>query len=371
MLPPRVFVKPSILQRGLSLLEMMLSMAIGLLLLMALGALMVTSNRMAISRSTSERLDDNARQIFWRLEQDLRHAGYIDTFASGDILKRAINLKNDSILQYYLKNQEAPASEKSALHDSVLEEMTQGRVLPLVGCGSNDLFTDRERVCRNRETTTQQSLMVSYQALRSGLSLGYSSLSSEAQEGARGSDSGASEGCSGVSAKETEPLLTHIYGVHQGGLSCITIRNALNHFATTQIRAASQPIVGNVVEMMFRYLVVPEDEEERARLVNGQKMYDYLTAHQVEESALGWSAVIGVEVCLVLAGEPLDGRVDWQTVTRQSALPTCQRAERESREPNALWAQGVERPAGDQKLYQRYYRILSLPNHLYLLNIDL
>lgn len=357
-------------QRGWTLLELMLSMSIGLLLLMALGALMMTSNHLAISRSVSERLDDNARQIFWRLEQDLRHAGYVDTFTSGDVLKRTINLKDDTILHHYLKDKETLTDHKSALTTSVLGFITKGKIVPLRGCGSNDLFSNRDRLCTNTDTTTMQSLMISYQVLRSGMALEHSGLSNEIQEGTRGSESGTEEGCSGVSANDQEPLLTHIYGLHQGGLSCIAIRNNLDDGATTQVRSASQPILSNVEEMMFRYLVVPEAERGR-EISPDQSIYDYLTAKQVEQSALGWSAVVGVEVCLVLAGEALDGHVDQQALNAQDFVPTCQRADRESYDPNALWANHQPRPKGDQRLYRRYHRVLSTPNHLHFLNIAL
>ncbi|MDO4436051.1 MAG: prepilin-type N-terminal cleavage/methylation domain-containing protein [Cardiobacteriaceae bacterium] len=361
-------------QRGISLLELLLSMSIGLLLLMALGALMVTSNKLAISRSTSERLDDAARQIFWRMEQDFRHAGYVDVFATPEILKRAVNLRDETVFKHYLKDKDTLSKPQSALQNSVLSFATGGHLMPLRGCGSSDLFTRPERVCGDNQTTTQQSLMVSYQVLRSESALEHSGLSNAAQEGSKGSQSGAEESCSGTSATEKEPLLTHIYGLHKGGLSCIGIRNGLNDKATTQIRSASQPIAYPVDEMMFRYLVVPETTISSAskdqQLEPKQSIHDYLTAAEVEKSALGWSGVVGVEVCLVLAAEPIDGRID-RSNSEQNILPTCQRQDPESKDPNALWAQGKPRQAGDLKMYRRYHRVIALPNHLHLLNIEL
>ena len=62
-------------QRGTSLLEILVSLSIGLILLMVLASLMVVASNSSKQRSTSELLDETARQVFSRLETDLYRSG--------------------------------------------------------------------------------------------------------------------------------------------------------------------------------------------------------------------------------------------------------------------------------------------------------
>ena len=50
-------------QKGLSLIELMVAMGLGVLLLMALTTLFITANESSKRRSTSENLDEVARQV--------------------------------------------------------------------------------------------------------------------------------------------------------------------------------------------------------------------------------------------------------------------------------------------------------------------
>ena len=90
-------------QQGISLLEVMISMLIGLILLIALVSLMITATNSSKQRATSELLDEQARQIFTRLENDLYRAGFVDSFTNEETLKQAFDGNNEGTAAGYMR----------------------------------------------------------------------------------------------------------------------------------------------------------------------------------------------------------------------------------------------------------------------------
>src|SRR5665647_896992 len=67
-------------QRGLSLIELMISITIGLLILVALSTLFINQSRSRVELDKSNRMIDNGSYALQLLSDDLRLAGYYGEF---------------------------------------------------------------------------------------------------------------------------------------------------------------------------------------------------------------------------------------------------------------------------------------------------
>lgn len=359
-------------QQGITLLELMISLAIGLLLLLALASLMVTANNSAKQRSTSELLDEQARQVFYRLENDLYKAGFVDPFMSEATLIQAFNTNNREIAAGYTRQQSNIANVNQA---SLLGRVSQGTTLPLMGF---DHTTAAGALPAGMTCTAErQCLQIAYQAIAGDAVVGnFSSVATEVQE--QNSLSGAFVGCNGVQANATFPILVNRYqlsvvaGENHTNLSCIGERRdfAGNSGGDGQ---GLQPAVVGVDQLVFRYLITPHDTTESAATPNlgttasGRSVTAYQNVAGVLATPLQWAGVLGVEACVVVAAEPLDGGREADIPGVQPIIPSCLREDNEIT-ANAPWAADRPRPEGDMRLYRRYVRTILMPNSVHLVN---
>ena len=77
--------------------------------------------------------------------------------------------------------------------------------------------------------------------------------------------------------------------------------------------------------------------------------------------------MVGVEVCLIVAVEPMDGTKEASFAKVQPSVPTCAR----QAGVNAITAEApfvtdAARKRGDSRLYKRYVQVISMPNSLYI-----
>lgn len=360
-------------QGGLSLLELLVSLAIGLILLLALASLMITANRSAQQRSTAEALDEQARQVFSLMETDLYRAGFLDPFTDEKTILAAFNLNNAQVLAGYTRQAQHIPDPKRA---TLLGRHTEGRILPLQGFdGTVAAPAPGGMTC----TVERQCLQVAYQAIAyqeeaDGDVAKFSSIASAVQEG--GSLSGASQGCNGLQAEHNYPIIINQYEVGIVGtekyssLRCSsTKRNFKNVSGGGKVD--TQPIVSGVEQLTFRYLVTPPDKTEKdekvdlSKTISGRSVTELKTAEEVakvdkENNPLEWAAVVGVEVCTVVAAQPIDGSRELDIPIVQPKVPTCVRKD-------GAW-QEKDRALDDTRLHRRYIRTISLPNSLYLTN---
>ena len=122
-------------QRGLSLIELMIAMGLGVLLLLGLVTVFMTANQSSKRRSISENLDETARQVISRLEYDLHNAGYLDPFSSAAAAKAAFDTEDPQILAIYARQ---TANLNAKLEEATpLGKFTEGKMAPLLGCNGN------------------------------------------------------------------------------------------------------------------------------------------------------------------------------------------------------------------------------------------
>lgn len=372
------------LQYGISLLELMVALAIGLILLLALASLMIVANRSSHNRTTAELMDETARQVFSRLETDLHQAGYVDPFATNDTLVEAFDMSDANRLARYVRQQaRLTTADKNQL--TLLGRLSQGKLQPVKGCEGELSDSVTGTVCTTIANSKWHTLQVAYQAVRaqSVISSDLASVSTQAQES--GTDSNALAGCVNVTANGDYPIIVNIYSFNNAdskvavtGPRSLRCMSKIANFKEIDPKDRSaEPLMVGIEEMVFRYLVTPDDatplseDLKYPEIVSGRSVEKYLSAEEVEKLPLGWASVVGVEVCLIVAVQPIDGRRELNMVSVQPKVPTCLR-EKGTVADTAFKALD-SRPSNWQDLreYRRYVRTITLPNSLYLSNIKL
>ena len=371
-------------QKGLSLIELMVAMVLGVLLLMALTTLFITANESSKRRSTSENLDEEARQVMERLNYDLHEAGYLDPFSSASAAKSAFDLEDPHVLAIYARQKDnLTGNLKEA---TTLGKFTNGKVVPLLGCngefsGSSRPSLTELATCINTTLQVRQSIQIGYQTVapdnlknqeikNKNKTAPSPSLASKGQE--FDSLSGAGRDCIGRKVGDPNGLVVNRYSVR--------IDNGIGSFgcsssASTGSEAGGpwQGIIEGVEEMTFRYLITPANNTPAGETVNisestsGREVLKYLSASKVEEEDLKWASVVGVEVCLIVAVEPMDGTKEASFAKVQPSVPTCARqAGVNAITAEAPFSADKARAGGDSRLYKRYVQVISMPNSLYI-----
>ena len=371
-------------QKGLSLIELMVAMGLGVLLLMALTTLFITANESSKRRSTSENLDEVARQVMERLNYDLHEAGYLDPFSSASAAKSAFDLEDPHVLAIYARQKDnLTGNLKEA---TTLGKFTNGKVVPLLGCngefsGSSRPSLTELATCINTTLQVRQSIQIGYQTVapdnlknqeikNKNKTAPSPSLASKGQE--FDSLSGAGRDCIGRKVGDPNGLVVNRYSVR--------IDNGIGSFgcsssASTGSEAGGpwQGIIEGVEEMTFRYLITPANNTPAGETVNisestsGREVLKYLSASKVEEEDLKWASVVGVEVCLIVAVEPMDGTKEASFAKVQPSVPTCARqAGVNAITAEAPFSADKARAGGDSRLYKRYVQVISMPNSLYI-----
>ena len=371
-------------QKGLSLIELMVAMVLGVLLLMALTTLFITANESSKRRSTSENLDEVARQVMERLNYDLHEAGYLDPFSSASAAKSAFDLEDPHVLAIYARQKDnLTGNLKEA---TTLGKFTNGKVVPLLGCngefsGSSRPSLTELATCINTTLQVRQSIQIGYQTVapdnlknqeikNKNKTAPSPSLASKGQE--FDSLSGAGRDCIGRKVGDPNGLVVNRYSVR--------IDNGIGSFgcssnASTGSEAGGpwQGIIEGVEEMTFRYLITPANNTPAGETVNisestsGREVLKYLSASKVEEEDLKWASVVGVEVCLIVAVEPMDGTKEASFAKVQPSVPTCARqAGVNAITAEAPFSADKARAGGDSRLYKRYVQVISMPNSLYI-----
>ena len=371
-------------QKGLSLIELMVAMVLGVLLLMALTTLFITANESSKRRSTSENLDEVARQVMERLNYDLHEAGYLDPFSSASAAKSAFDLEDPHVLAIYARQKDnLTGNLKEA---TTLGKFTNGKVVPLLGCngefsGSSRPSLTELATCINTTLQVRQSIQIGYQTVapdnlknqeikNKNKTAPSPSLASKGQE--FDSLSGAGRDCIGRKVGDPNGLVVNRYSVRiDSGIGSFGCSSS----ASTGSEAGGpwQGIIEGVEEMTFRYLITPANNTPAGETVNisestsGREVLKYLSASKVEEEDLKWASVVGVEVCLIVAVEPMDGTKEASFAKVQPSVPTCARqAGVNAITAEAPFSADKARTEGDSRLYKRYVQVISMPNSLYI-----
>ena len=366
-------------QRGLSLIELMVAMGLGALLLLGLATVFTTANQSSKRRSTAENLHEVARQVMSRLEYDLHNAGYLDPFSSAKAAQASFDVEDPQVLAIYAR--QAANLTGNLKEATPLGKFTEGKMVPLLGCNGDfsDIKPNLEALssCSSGGLRLQQSLQVGYQSFapdsigdkeKSDISKASPrSLALRAQEQDQ-SLSGAGRDCIGRKVTNKDGLVVNRYSVR-----ATTDGTAKSFGCSSSAGNDWQGIIEGVEEMTFRYLVTPINKTQAGEKVDlkeatsGLETLTYLPASKVEQEPLKWASVVGVEVCVIVAVDPLNETREAAFSGVQKKVPTCERkAGLDAITANAEFKDEYDRRAGDSRYYKRYVQVITMPNSLYI-----
>ncbi|ABQ13715.1 PilW family protein [Dichelobacter nodosus] len=365
-------------QKGISLMEMMVALTIGLILLLSLASIYVTANKMDKDRSLNEALDESARQIFERLQQDLNMAGYVELFDVSENIIEPITFKQ-------IKGSDE--NKESRKHYNIIGNINRQDIQAAYArvegwkSGSADIkvktpffITFGKEAVEELKENSRESLVIRYQFASSENSVTFDRNKNipsglyekgDLEEKARLKESGFGRDCLGQ--KPEGKLVENKYFLQDGAFYCEG--NGKNNDKAGN----AEPIVDNVTELKFRYALTgytpsaggdggTETTEDGGSNINVYSSQSGLYTDKIvkaEDVGGEWAKVIGVEACIVVAGEPLKSQKTQDIAELQPKIPTC------VRDSKGNFNEDNNRPKNDTRLYRRYVRTFAVPNLIY------
>ena len=334
-------------QSGVSLLELIVAMGVGLIILLALGQFYVTANRDNLLRSMSAESDETARQIYEQLQQQLSLSGYVDTFSTLAAKEVLAIQSNDEVKNMYARSNKATEKGNTPLklaYNAVNSGSPVSDLYPIIGSDDG------------------KSVGVVYQVNAKGDNEG---LNDTQEESGWATDC---EGNQGITTNGTDAFRKFAFRFDA---------NAFKYGADDKVdedndKIATKTLVGGdktsntqIVEGGFRYLVTEvSDKDEIKESLAGMYVEEEKTAADVSaDTELSWSGVTGVRVCFVVASEP--------TTSSSRALREIRKLQGDNydgcdpNEDGFTPSTSRTKPANDNRIYRRYIKTFSLPNALY------
>jgi len=343
-------------QFGSSLIEVLIGLAIGLVILTAIGTAYVNSNNLTRQREDQSQLNDPATIVMRTLRQNLTQAGYVDIFdtvpVGGNARAQAAALfvpGNDQLANIFVRDPNPAIGALTAPLSLFFPGLT-----PVFGCDGamngtpNAIATSAPPAVQTcgAANATRHTLQIAYQAVPNTPANALNSL-------------------------------VPVNAATGDGLDCLQQAPAagtmvINRFslplpaagAVSQLRCAgsgfnqTQDIAPGVEEFILRYqMSAPGLAVNRLAAGGGQSQY--LSATQVTASAQAWAGVTAVEICIVSATPVTSGAAAQGTVNLQTSRPTCQRA------ANGTFLPNIARAAGDARLWKRFTSVVSVRNAIY------
>lgn len=350
-------------QNGFTLIEILVSIAIGLVILTAVGTAYLNSANLARQRENQSELNEPARIVMRMLQHDVSLAGYVDVFdynSTNQFQASALYVPgNGDLVNLY---QRAPQPATLA---APLTQFFPG-LMPVFGCDgamlntSNGIMAAPPAVLAcGAANATQHTLQVAYQAAPSATPDAIVSLLPPSGTTGEGRD------CNQQSlAPAGTQFVINRYFVQPSPANDGT--NEL--YCSGSGNAIPQPIARGVMEFMVRYQVTPPGVTPplgAPGVAAGGSPGQYVSAADVNPAvpppgaAVGWANVTAVEVCMVSATAPTSGAAAQGTLALQTTTPTC------ARDPTGIFSPNNARAVGDQRLWKRYISVISVRNAVY------
>lgn len=342
-------------QNGMTLIEVLVALTIGLVILIAIGTAYLNSTNLARQRENQSELNEPASIVQRLLQHDLSLAGYVDIFdfdISGQPQAASLfNPGNAKLSNLYQRVPEAAALE------APLTQFFPG-LLPVFGCDGAMTGTPNAIMIAGTAApacgaanATQQSLQIAFQAAPSATANPIKSLLSPDAATGEGRDCNQ-QGIAPAGAK----IIINRYFVQ-------TSTDTINElYCAGSGNNIPQPLARGVEEFVLRYQTAQPGVA--AALGNtvpaaGGAQSQYVNAATVAASALGWANVSAVEVCMVSATATTSGSAASGTAALQPFRPTCRR------DNNGNFLADVARNAGDNRLWKRFTSVTTLRNAIY------
>lgn len=371
----QIFAPPQ-RQRGVTLIEVLVGITIGLIILTAIGTAYVNSSNLIRQRENQSDLNEPARITLRMLQFNVSRAGYVDYFdnAFGAVARPqgasvfAAGAANDpEIIRLTNLFQKVP---DAALLSTPLTEFFPG-VFPIFGCDGainstpNAIATGAlpAVVTCGAANATRHSLQIAYQAVSNNVpgSVAPSVLPpgnpliAATGEG-RDCAQQAPPGAAGTPAAS--------FVINRFFVQTNTSDGVNELYCSGSGNFLRQPVARGVEEFMVRYQlaqpgVAPLPGAVAPAAGGAQGLYVNATGvATVALNPIGWAAVTAVEVCFISA-TPMTNRGAMGTAVLQATRPTCVRAADGQFLPN------VARVAGDARLWKRYTSVISVRNAVF------
>ncbi|WP_159594905.1 PilW family protein [Hydrogenophaga sp. BPS33] len=347
---------PSKRQQGLSLIELLISITIGLVILIAVATAYLNTTNMTRQRENLAELDDPAHNAVRMLKHDLTLAGYVDMFDLNPI--NANNARAASLFapgpqsNMYIRavGGTAPAivSPISRFFDGLA---------PIFGCDGamtsapNTILTSPPPAAMacGTASATRHTLQIAYQ----GVPASAANLPNSLQPANAATGDGLD--CLQQTPPAGQVMVVNRYSAPAVAAGAVSQMNCEGSGA-----AGAQPIASGVEEFVLRYqLAAPGDPLNPTAAGGGQQRYVNAAAVSDVANPQGWAGVTAVEICIVSATPVTSGAAAQGTVALQPTRPTC------TRNADGVFDANLARAAGDNRLWKRYTAVVSLRNTVF------
>lgn len=344
-------------QTGASLIEVLVGLAIGLIILIAIGTAYVNATNTIRQREDQAQLNDPARTAMTLLRQNLMQAGYVDAFdRDAGNQPRAASMftqTSEAVANLFIRSPAQPLSTPISLFFPGLT--------PVFGCdgamnGSpNGIATSAPPAAQacGAASATRHTLQIAYQGAPSALATEVNSLV------AVNANTGDGLDCIQQPPPAGQTLVINRFSLSPLPLAAGTDSQLL---CAGSGAAAAQDIAPGVEEFVLRYQmsapgVTPGPLDFAVAAGGGQERY--IGAAGVAASAQGWAGVTAVEICMVSATPNTRGAAAQGTTALQPTRPTC------TRDATGTFNADIARVAGDTRLWKRYTAVVSLRNAVF------
>lgn len=339
----------------------MVSLAIGLIILTAIGTVYVSSNNVLRQREDQAQLNDPARIVMRLLRQNLMQAGYVDLFdldaAGNSQAETLFDAKNVDLANMYVRDPAIGTIE------TPISRFYAG-LTPIFGCdgemnntpqGITKVAPPLVPAC-GTANATRHTLRIAYQGVPvTPANAGNSLLPASGNTG-DGLDclqqAPAAPGSADAGTADGDTLVINQFSLRDtDGVSQLACQGSG--------AAQTQDIAAGVEEFILRYQVAAPGLAANEEAAGGSQS-QYISATEVTASPQGWAGVTAVEICIISATDQVTrGAAASGTVALQPTRPTCQRSAVGGYQPN------IARVAGDTRLWKRFTSVVSLRNAVF------
>lgn len=346
---------------GFSMVEVLISITIGLLILIAIAAVYQTAGSLQQQQQSYDEIHAPIKAITGLLKTNITQAGYVDFLdapygnfnASG-----AFDARDTAAVNAFVHDPTL-GSVKSPM------ERLVGGLFPIFGCDgqmNDNTYTlavsapPISSTCGSSDPL-KNSLQVAYQTVPGDV--GTSTGSAYASVGTANSVTGEGRDClqqqlpSGAAASSATAMglvINRFYVATKDGINELHCMGSGNR--------SPQPIAQGVEEFVVRYQVSSASSISDG--LAGGKKSQFLTATQVTADTVGWPGVTAVEICIVVANVQTGAT---GTAQLQPKRPTCSR--KTSGSSAGSFADDVTRASGDSRLWKRFTFTFALRNAIY------
>lgn len=392
-------------QAGISLLEMMISLSLGLILLAGLISVYLVANRASGQASFLAQMDQSANDIFYLLGEDAKRAGFVDvtdtpsvSFTSpgdekecfterGRYFKSLNNLTDGSPVEDIYKRR-LPENSSSRLLGANAVRLTNrfmtplgfvscGNMQPVIGCGDGEQLSgdpsakiDSALSCvsasgaEDDNDANRQQIQFAYQGADASISSG---ILPYLPDTAVHPDTAVVD-CAGNQLSDIDEAGKTQNGfiVNRYYLAEDEKANHASAFTCKGNAGNAAALVDGVQELTFRYALSAVTEASSTENTTGRVVTKYADADELNgeanaDDSFGWAQVVGVDVCFVLSA-PIPNTAGMRALAnvQGNTRPTCER-----KADGSFEGKVSKTEAEHNRYFKRYDKVIALPNMLY------